>query len=273
MENNFDKGKTPDLDDVAFRPDLNDESRQSSSGTTTSGAVNPQKISKGPLLAILLIAAIAIITMFVALIYDWGVNRNGFNDIAELFTSDKKEVVKEKEITVEKDLPEYEEYMQSMEEEKFSDDEFVYEEETIINQDAEKDSKSDVLEKPLTKSPGVQKTKEQKPAPQKQTKDLKVDLEKVPYPDNVRNRIQKSSVKEADQLFTIQVYSTPSKDDAEAWKEKLLKQNINDVTISSHRIKNRNWYRVRFGTFKSIDEAKKAASLAGFAHSWIDRVK
>jgi cell division septation protein DedD len=223
------------------------------------------KSGKGPLM-VLLIAGLAVLIMFVSLIYDWGINRGGFEDIAGLFGKKSKEIVKDKEITVEKDLPEYNEYMDTAGAD-IDERDIVREEENI--------EQPEVIQKPQQKlsNPEPAKPKENKPVTPKQTHDSKVDLEKVPYPDNITNRIQKSPVKESDQLFTVQVYATPSQDDAEAWKNKLLNQNIEDVNISAMKIKNRDWFRVRFGTFKSFDEARKAAMKSGFAHSWIDRVK
>ncbi len=271
MENDFNNGKIPEFDDVSFRPDLENGNQSSDVGAKTSGGAGKQtsvRSSKVPLLALLLIAVLAVLTMFVALIYDWGVNRDGFNDIAALFGSEEKIAVKGREIIIEKDLPEYNEYMDTAGSHA-TDDDIVFEEQTI-NED-----KTDVADNPGTtvRTPDLQKPKTQKPATPKQTQVSKVDLEDIPYPDNVNNRIQKSPVKEGEWLFTVQVYATPSKDDAEAWKEKLINQNIDDVNITSQRIKNRDWFRVRFGTFKSVDEARQAASKSGFAHSWIDRVK
>ena len=275
MENDLNNSSKSGFKDESFRLDNMDEypgevpgssqqsavgSRQSESGSRQAGGS-----SKGPLVALLLIAGLALIIMLGALIYDWGVNRNGFDDITSLFGFEKKVVIKEKRI-IEKDLPEYEQYMDTAGS-STPDEDLVYEEETI--------EQPEIIEKPQKKaiSPDVQKPKEPKPEVPKQTQDTKDDLEKVPYPDNITNRIKKSPVKEADQLFTVQVYSTPSQEDADAWKEKLLKQNISDVIITTQKIKNRDWYRVRFGTFKSADEARRAAIKSGFTHSWIDRIK
>jgi len=252
MENNFKNGSS-DYGDESFLPDKQPEVKK----------------SKNALLAILLIAGLAFFFMFSALIYDWGVNRGGFEDLSGLFSSQKKEIVEKKEVIIEKDLPEYEEYMDTAGSE-VEDDNLVYEEK--MNEEPV------VIEKPLPKvkssePPSPKEPKEPKEVAAKQSQDSKVDLDKVPYPENITNRMKKSNVNVADQIFTIQIYSTPSQDDAEAWKTKLLNQNISDVVVTVQKIRNRDWYRVRFGTFKSYDEAKVAAMKFGFAHSWIDRVK
>ncbi|MFH1052674.1 MAG: SPOR domain-containing protein [bacterium] len=283
MDNDIKNSKIPEFEDESFRLDDMDEypgeipgDSQPSSASSRQSTVNSQqsidsrqqsvRSGKGLLLALLFIAGLALIIMFCALIYDWGVNRGGFDDIANIFGSEKKEIVKGKEVIVEKDLPEYEEYMESKKSEMEEGNE-VYEEETVEQPEA--------FEIPdnMLSNPDRQKPKVTKPATAKQTQDSKVDLEDVPYPDNVNNRIRKSPVKEADYLFTVQVYASPSQDDAEAWKEKLLKQNISDVSITTQKIKNRDWFRVRFGTFNSAGEARKAAIKSGFANAWVDRVK
>jgi len=74
-------------------------------------------------------------------------------------------------------------------------------------------------------------------------------------------------------LYTVQVYSSPSKDDAEAWLARLIKKNVGKAFITTKIIRNTMMYRVRFGAFSTQAEAKKAAIKQGFDQTWIDRVR
>ena len=74
-------------------------------------------------------------------------------------------------------------------------------------------------------------------------------------------------------LYTVQVYSSPSKDDAEVWLARLIKKNVNSAFITTKMIRNTIMYRVRFGAFSTQAEAKKAAIKQGFDQTWIDRVR
>lgn len=74
-------------------------------------------------------------------------------------------------------------------------------------------------------------------------------------------------------VYIVQIYSSPSKEDALTWLEKLKDKNIADAFISEQNVRDKVWYRVRFGNFRTRDEAKNAALRYGFAQTWIDRVK
>ncbi len=75
------------------------------------------------------------------------------------------------------------------------------------------------------------------------------------------------------EIYTIQVYASPSKEDAEEWLERLKAMNIENAFISTQKIRDRIWYRVRFGNFNTREEARSMALRYGFAQSWIDRVQ
>lgn len=254
MENNFNNGKSG-YNDESFIPDK-----------------KPQKNSRKSLAILLLIVGLLFFAMISSIFYDWGVNRGGFSDIADLFSSkekvadEPKKNIQKEEVFVDKDLPEYDIYMDTVGSQT-DDDEIVYEEESEVSSKPE--------EKPtqIASHPEQKKSKDVIIKPEKQTQDAQTHWENLPYPDNITTRIKKSNVKEADQLFTVQVYASPSLDDAEEWKDKLSRQNLSDVVITSQTVKDRSWYRVRFGTFKSYEEAKAAAQKSGFAHAWIDRLK
>ncbi len=85
-----------------------------------------------------------------------------------------------------------------------------------------------------------------------------------------------SSITKTDeeQTYTIQIYATTSLDDAENWVKNLkMKYNIDNVYITPQTIRDRIWYRVRFGYFSSFEEARTTALKYGFSQSWIDRIK
>ncbi len=74
-------------------------------------------------------------------------------------------------------------------------------------------------------------------------------------------------------LYTIQVYATPSREDAEEWLSKLKGKNISGAFISTYIKRDITWYRVRFGKFTSREEARITALKHGFAKTWIDRIR
>ncbi len=78
---------------------------------------------------------------------------------------------------------------------------------------------------------------------------------------------------ESDALYSVQIYASPSKDDAEAWLDNLKDKDVDNPRISTQKIRDVIWYRVRFGNFKSKDDARNAAMRYGFAQTWIDRIK
>lgn len=87
------------------------------------------------------------------------------------------------------------------------------------------------------------------------------------------NNTSASSSQTAQQIFTVQVYSSPSKDDANERLERLKSRNATNISMSEQLIRGTKWYRVRFGSFNSREEAESAAKQLGFAQCWIDRVR
>lgn len=75
------------------------------------------------------------------------------------------------------------------------------------------------------------------------------------------------------QIYTIQVYSTPSFEDAELWRQKLTAMKIGDVYISSQKIRDVVWYRVRFGKFSNRQQALDVAKQFGLNQTWVDRIQ
>lgn len=82
-----------------------------------------------------------------------------------------------------------------------------------------------------------------------------------------------SASKEVKPLFTIQVYATPSKNEAERWLNKLRSVSAQSPVITTQSIRDKTWYRVRFGNFTSRDDAEKAVRNLGYDQCWIDRVR
>ena len=73
-------------------------------------------------------------------------------------------------------------------------------------------------------------------------------------------------------VFTVQVYTSPSKDDAEDWMKILKRKNINGF-ISTQKMRDKVWYRVRFGFYDTREEARAAAEKLGFDQVWIDQIR
>ncbi|GAB5466512.1 MAG: hypothetical protein Kapaf2KO_19480 [Candidatus Kapaibacteriales bacterium] len=76
-----------------------------------------------------------------------------------------------------------------------------------------------------------------------------------------------------DALYTIQVFSSLNKSDAEIWKNKIESRDIGKVSISSQKIRDEVWYRVRVGEYPSKESALSAARKLGYAQIWVDRVR
>ncbi len=83
----------------------------------------------------------------------------------------------------------------------------------------------------------------------------------------------KPSLKHTEHLYIVQVYASPSEDDAEMWLQRLRNKNVDNPFISTQKIRDKIWYRVRFGSFKTKEEAQNAAIKLGFSQSWVDRVR
>ena len=77
----------------------------------------------------------------------------------------------------------------------------------------------------------------------------------------------------AQQEYVIQVYASPSADDAEEWLGTLKKRNISNGFITSQSVRGQTWYRVRFGSFSTREEAEKRANELGLSNIWVVRTK
>jgi hypothetical protein len=80
-------------------------------------------------------------------------------------------------------------------------------------------------------------------------------------------------VKPTKAVYTIQVYSTPSFEDAQMWIKKLYSLSISNAYISTQKIRDVVWYRVRFGEYNDKQNAINDARKLGFSQTWVDRIK
>ncbi|PKL79061.1 MAG: hypothetical protein CVV25_09375 [Ignavibacteriae bacterium HGW-Ignavibacteriae-4] len=74
-------------------------------------------------------------------------------------------------------------------------------------------------------------------------------------------------------LFMVQIYSSPSREDAESWLGQLKAKQVPNAMITEQEVKGRTWYRVRYGRFETKESARTSALELGYSQSWIDRVK
>ena len=71
----------------------------------------------------------------------------------------------------------------------------------------------------------------------------------------------------------IQVFSSPSRADADQWVQRLRGKNVSDAYITEQQIKDQTWYRVRFGSFSTRQAAEAEAIRLGFKEPWIARIR
>ncbi|MES2764840.1 MAG: SPOR domain-containing protein [Bacteroidota bacterium] len=138
--------------------------------------------------------------------------------------------------------------------------------------------KTDLLKSDTLKSNFGQNIAEAVPVEKKAAEVLK-EMPKV-NPDTLPQRlIEETRPKEPvlkrseTGLYVVQVYSSPSRDDAEEWIGKLRERNAGNAIVTSQKIRGQEWYRVRFGSYSTRSEAESAALKFGFAQSWIVQVR
>lgn len=126
----------------------------------------------------------------------------------------------------------------------------------------------------VTKNISKEPKEVKKPAKLSTPKENKADKIFASNIVTTQPKISSITKNDEEQTFTIQVYSTPSLEDAENWVKNLrIKYNIDNVYITPQTVRDRIWYRVRFGYFSSFEEARTTALKYGFSQSWIDRIK
>ncbi|TAL68177.1 MAG: SPOR domain-containing protein [Bacteroidetes bacterium] len=121
-------------------------------------------------------------------------------------------------------------------------------------------SKPVIVEKPKPVVVEKPKPVEEKPKPVIASNEKKPETKATVIPYEKKN------------VFTVQVYTSPSKDDAEDWMKILRRKNINGF-ISTQKMRDKVWYRVRFGFYDTREEARAAAEKLGFDQVWIDQIR
>ena len=128
------------------------------------------------------------------------------------------------------------------------------------------------------------KTTVKKKLPVKQVKQKEIKQKNVQKPVFASKEMKKEPVVprtktvekpliDKNMVYTVQVYTSPSRDDAEDWLRILKSKNIKDGFISTQKIRDKIWFRVRFGLFGTREEAQASAMKLGFDQVWIDRVR
>ncbi|MFN3782013.1 MAG: SPOR domain-containing protein, partial [Candidatus Kapaibacteriota bacterium] len=72
--------------------------------------------------------------------------------------------------------------------------------------------------------------------------------------------------------YSIEIFSTADPEEANYWVTQFQKRGIN-VYQKVHKVKNVPYYKIRIGSYKSIEEARNFARNLGFRNFWIDRIK
>lgn len=91
--------------------------------------------------------------------------------------------------------------------------------------------------------------------------------------EKVQKPVKQAGVSPHEQIYTVELYSTPSADDAKMWVQKLKSRNLENINITQHKLRDKTIYKIRFGKFASRDEAKTEALKLGYPQTWVDRVK
>ncbi len=103
----------------------------------------------------------------------------------------------------------------------------------------------------------------------------KPDTKPAPAPASKPTRVQAPTTTSSDAaaVYVVQVFSSPSRQDADEWLKRLEQQQVNDAYLTEQELKGETWYRVRFGRFSSRVEAEAEALRRGFRQPWIARVR
>jgi hypothetical protein len=110
--------------------------------------------------------------------------------------------------------------------------------------------------------------------PQQKLPQIKKPIEKVVTKiEKTEKVIKPAKITAKDQEYTVEIYSTPSEDDAKMWINKLKSRNVDNIKITEHKLRDKTIYKVRFGKFTTREEAKTEATKLGYPQTWIDRVK
>lgn len=188
-------------------------------------------------------------------------------------------VLKEKEAT--KDIAKQEEKIAEIKTEKSIKKEAERPKEILPEKKFEKKIEQDIVSKPKEKvEKNIVPKKPKLVEPSKEPKIIEhpkkeQPIKVIPKIDRTKDiaKLEKDvNTQNQNAIYTIQVYSSPSLEDAQDWVKKLKSYNI-DAYISEQMIRDVKWYRVRFGNFSTREEARSVALRYGFSQTWIDRIK
>jgi septal ring-binding cell division protein DamX len=139
--------------------------------------------------------------------------------------------------------------------------------------------KSEEKHKEVKKEVKIEKNAKEKKREPKVASDLHKDdkktIKKEKATKAINPKVSKKSIEnkpDLGELYSIQIYASPSKEDAQEWVKKVKRKN-SDVYISTQVIRDKVWYRVRCGHYSNKEEAKNAAEKLGFSQSWVDRIR
>ena len=183
--------------------------------------------------------------------YEWGVNQDGFSDLINFLNKTRTNISDGNALidSTEND---------SGEGKSFADLDIIVTDES--NYEPNEVEKVDTIFLDENPYQGSENTYTEPKKPAKTPRKTKSSSEPI-APANLQHE------------YTVQVYATPSKEDADDWVKKLQNKNIENVYISIQKKRDNQWYRVRFGSFATLEDPKLAALKNGLTHSWIDRVK
>lgn len=133
----------------------------------------------------------------------------------------------------------------------------------------ERKARPEIAEKRIVEKPLVEKPVIEKPAITPKRDAAAVQ----PAPKKDPEISTKQSATKSDPLYVVQVYSSPSRDDADEWLQRLRSKNVSDGYIAEQQVKGESWYRVRFGQFSSKEDAEAIALKLGFKQPWVARVR
>ena len=117
--------------------------------------------------------------------------------------------------------------------------------------------------KPVVKTPTVEPKpiEEVKPSPKPVKRPATPTVATTPAKSNVGA------------MWVVQVFSSPSRDDADEWLQTLREKRVQDGYIVEQQLRGQPWYRVRFGQFSTREDAEAAAVNLGFRQPWIARIR
>lgn len=190
-----------------------------------------------------------------------------------------KEIAKKPETKKEEPKPKVEQKEQPQPKEQIATEPKTQNEETVAKAEAKPTSvepKALPPAAPKVETPKVEKTakeiaktktSEQKPKPEI----AKVVTEK-PTPAKFKLPQEIKIVETPQEEYSIEIFSTSDPEEAGYWLTQLQKKGFNAYQ-KIHRIRNVDYYKIRIGSYRTIDEAKSVARALGFKNIWIDRIK